>query len=227
MKQVGMGVLGIYDALADHFEVGARISQYFAPEWIAKHAYELESLPECHVLDLGCGTGLNVKLLREHRAGVRADGVDFSSGMLKLARSSGNYERLYTHDLHHALADIPSETYDLVLAFGFLEHLIQVYICLSECRRVLKINGRLWASFQRFEAEDPGSPARRTFVGELAYTGYSAGQILHATKVFGMRLNALEPLVGYITEAGFPCPYYVLQAQKMPALNPTTETLPE
>ena len=219
MNQINTGITEIFDAEADRYDDSLHIIQYFPLKWIAEHAHDLGSTAKCRILDLGCGTGLNVRLLREHCAGIQADGVDISSGMLKHARISGLYERLYSHDLNYPLPDIPSDTYDIAVAFGFFEHLSQVSVCLSECRRALKINGKLWASFQRFEADDPASPPRRTFIGKVGFTGYSAAEILRMMSILDMRVIALDPLAGYVTGTGFPCPYYILQAQRL-----TTQT---
>jgi SAM-dependent methyltransferase len=134
--------------------------------------------------------------------------------MLEHARATNRYETLHTHDLHNALPDISSDTFDLVVAFGCLELLSDIGVCLSECRRVLKVNGTLWASFRRFEAEDEGSPPRQMSVGGINFTGYSAGQILHTMSYLDMRVSALDAVIGYITGTGFACPYYVLRARK-------------
>jgi predicted TPR repeat methyltransferase len=205
----------IFNDAAGKYDEFTKRSRYFSIGWIAEHIHDLEGLSACRVLDLGCGTGLNVKALSDHRAGIRADGVDISPKMLEYARATGRYERLYTHNLNEPLLDLQSETFDLVVAFGFLEILSRIHVCLSECHRVLKLNGNLWAAFRRFEPEDDASPPRQTSFNGMTITGYSAGEILQMMRVLGMRVVALEPVDGFITATGFAYPYYVLQAQRI------------
>jgi predicted TPR repeat methyltransferase len=206
-----------YDAAATDYEKSMRRAGYFSPGWIAKYAPGLEDCPEFRVLDLGCGTGLNIKALCEQRAGIRADGVDLSPKMLERARATNSYESFYARDLNNEVPDIPSGIFDLVVAFGFFDLLSDVRVCLSECRRVLKVNGTLWASFRRFEADDEGSPPRHVSVEGIVTTGHSAGEILQMMRFLTMRVIALDAVVGYITRTGFDCPFYVLRARKAEA----------
>ena len=211
-------IVQAYDAAAEIYHELVKRSRYFSPDWIAKHVQDLEALPEFRVLDVGCGPGLNIEALYGHRTGFRADGVDISPKMLERARRTGRYQQLYTHDLHSEMPELLSDTYDLIIVFGCLELLGNVDVCLSECHRVLKANGTLWASFKRFEAEDPASPPRYVTLGEggkFHQIGYSAGEILNMMSTLNMRVDCFEAVVAYITPAGFGCPYYVLSAHKI------------
>jgi len=164
---------------------------------------------------LACGTGINIKALLENHPGIRADGVDISPKMIEHARATGLYQNLYVHNLQHPLLSVASDAFDLVIAFGFLEFLTDVYVCISECSRVLKPNGMLWASFRRFEAGDAFSPPR-VIGDELKQFGYSASELLYMMKGLKMKVTALDTAVGYVTSNGFAVPYYVIQARKMP-----------
>jgi SAM-dependent methyltransferase len=92
------------------------------------------------ILDAGCGTGRNYGKLQ--RAGGNAIGIDFSYGMLKVARR--NYP-----DFPVSLADLerslPFETgsFDVVLCALIGEHLSALQSVLQEFYRVLKPGGRL------------------------------------------------------------------------------------
>jgi predicted TPR repeat methyltransferase len=88
-----------FDAAAGIYETNVTRAEYFAPIWIARHVQDLVGLFECDVLDLGCGTGLNIKALYGHRTDIRAQGVDVSPKMLEQARATGLYQRLYVHNL--------------------------------------------------------------------------------------------------------------------------------
>jgi predicted TPR repeat methyltransferase len=202
-------IIADFDRVADSYDNEVKKTRYFAPEWIAGHVQEFEHLLECRVLDLGCATGLNINMLCERRAGVCADGVDIAPKMLEHARSTGRYERLYLHDLSGPLSGILSDTYDLVIAFGVLDLLTDVSVCLSECHRVLKVNGTLWASFPRSEA---GS---RSALSESGNSGYSSAEILHLMSILDMRVTALDPVLGCINPEWPEYRLFVLQALKM------------
>ena len=64
-------------------------------------------------MDLACGTGILCEIL--HKSGVRASGMDFSAGMIHIARQ-GNPE------IHYDVADMityrPDKTFDLVTCTG-------------------------------------------------------------------------------------------------------------
>ena len=199
-----------WDMFAHRYERISNKYGQFSQDWVREHAHEIAGMSECRVLDFACGPGLNIKVLREVRGGLRVDGVDISSKMVDLARATGNYERLWVQDLNNLPLDATSDAYDLVVAFGIFEFLPDLDSCLSECHRVLKKNGTLWASFQRHEAGDPYSPPRRVGM----QTGYSAGEIHCMVNRLNMRVNFLDAVVGYITSYGFSVPYYVLQARK-------------
>jgi SAM-dependent methyltransferase len=64
-------------------------------------------------LDLGCGTGVLCEIL--HRNGIRACGMDFSAGMIEIARK-GNPEIRY--DVADMITYCPEEQYDLVTCTG-------------------------------------------------------------------------------------------------------------
>lgn len=92
------------------------------------------------ILDAGCGTGRNFGKLQ--LAGSDTIGIDFSYGMLNVARR--NYS-----DLPVLLADLdrtlPFETgsFDAVLCALIGEHLSALRSVLQEFHRVLKTDGRL------------------------------------------------------------------------------------
>lgn len=208
-------IAGSFTEVAPQYDAITKSLEYFCPEWIAQNVHQFEISPEFRVLDLACGSGLNVRALHQQRAGIRAEGVDASSGMLEIARATGLYQKLYSYDLNTPLPDIPSDTFDLVMVFSVLHLLSDVPTCLSECHRVLKPGGTLWATFRPYEADDPGTPAqtvRRQGGGKV--TGYSAAQILHMARKARLRLTALDPVIEYISGNGFPVPCYLLQARK-------------
>ena len=77
-------------------------------QWLQKHGIRPLSC-----LDLGCGTGVLCEIL--HNEGIRAAGMDFSAGMIDIARQ-GN------PDIHYEVADMityrPDTKFDLVTCTG-------------------------------------------------------------------------------------------------------------
>jgi SAM-dependent methyltransferase len=65
------------------------------------------------VMDLGCGTGVLCRVLRS--AGIRADGMDLSQGMIRIAREADPQGRYYTADM---VTFRPEDKYDLVTCTG-------------------------------------------------------------------------------------------------------------
>lgn len=103
----------------------------------------------CHVLDIGCGPGgLWSQNLERVPAGWKIVLADFSPGMVRNAR-----QRLSTraHPLSYAVADVRSlpfadESFEAVMANQMLYHVPDRERALSEIRRVLRPQGRLYAA---------------------------------------------------------------------------------
>lgn len=71
------------------------------------------------ILDVGCGTGIKSQILRDE--GMDVYGVDFSPGMIEVARANApdiRFDVLDIHDVHR----LPDQ-YDGILAFAVLLHL--------------------------------------------------------------------------------------------------------
>jgi SAM-dependent methyltransferase len=88
------------------------------------------------ILDVGCGTGGNLKLLSQFGD---AEGVDISADALAFCRERGLKVKA------GAAEDLPYEdaTFDLVTALDVVEHLDDDVAGLREMRRVLRPGGRV------------------------------------------------------------------------------------
>jgi SAM-dependent methyltransferase len=77
-------------------------------KWLERNAVQPKT-----AMDLACGTGILCGIL--HRAGVKASGMDFSSGMIEIARQNAPH-------LHFDVADMttyrPDKQFDLVTCTG-------------------------------------------------------------------------------------------------------------
>lgn len=89
------------------------------------------------ILDVGCGTGANLKMLGLYGD---AEGVDVSQQAVEFCRRRG-LESVN----HGAIEDLPyrDETFDLITALDVLEHLDDDGAGLREMRRVLRPQGTL------------------------------------------------------------------------------------
>jgi len=88
-----------------------------------------------HILDVGCGTGANLEMLRQFGT---AEGVDVSAEALNFCRRRG------LNDVREGEAEhLPyeSESFDLVTALDVVEHLDDDVAGLKEMRRVLRPAG--------------------------------------------------------------------------------------
>ncbi len=95
---------------------------------------------EARSLDAGCGTGLVGEAL--WAAGYRhIEGLDFSPGMLDVAKTKGTYAALHEADLNKALS-LPSEQFDAVIMVGTTLHVDGS--CFAEFSRILKPGGWLF-----------------------------------------------------------------------------------
>ena len=84
------------------------------PEWMEKNARSVR-----RVLDLGCGTGVLCRILRQE--GYETCGVDLSEAMIEIARKEDPHGRYEVADM---AAYIPDGPYDLVTCTGdALNHL--------------------------------------------------------------------------------------------------------
>ncbi|KKQ49407.1 MAG: hypothetical protein US75_C0002G0015 [Candidatus Woesebacteria bacterium GW2011_GWC1_38_13] len=92
-----------------------------------------------NILDVGCGDGtLSVMLREETHAEVF--GCDISIRELKLAKTKGIKTKHCDLNKHFPYQ---TNTFDMVFSNQVIEHIIDPDHFLSECRRILKRNGRL------------------------------------------------------------------------------------
>lgn len=93
------------------------------------------------VLDVGCGTGRNTRVLAD--LGVRVSGMDISATAVERARQSGDGRVDYVVGSATAIP-WPDRSFDVVVDIGCLhclpEHHVPAYA--SEVRRVLRADGR-------------------------------------------------------------------------------------
>src|SRR4051794_31722278 len=87
---------------------------------------------DLQIMDVGCGTGLNMKYLAKYG---KVTGVDLSPTALSFCQARG-----HTRLIMAPLEQLPfaDNTFDLVTALDIIEHLDDDLAGLNEIRRVLK-----------------------------------------------------------------------------------------
>jgi 2-polyprenyl-3-methyl-5-hydroxy-6-metoxy-1,4-benzoquinol methylase len=147
------------------------------------------------VLDVGCGSGVySVDFAR--RGARRVVGVDFSSGMLALARKEaeergvGDACEFRCEDFMDAAFD---ETFDVSLAMGVFDYLSQPAPFLA--RMVALTTGRLIASFPGHSlVREPLRRQRYRLAGKGEVTFYSRADVERTADAAGLARRWIVPI---------------------------------
>lgn len=100
-----------------------------------RHRATFSMIDSGTVLDLGCGDGLLLSLLKDK--GVKGKGLDISENGIEKAKTKGLDVSIY--DFSNRLP-FDDNTFDTVIMLDLLEHLYNPEFLLSEARRVSKKN---------------------------------------------------------------------------------------
>jgi ubiquinone/menaquinone biosynthesis C-methylase UbiE len=110
--------------------------------------------PADRILDLGCGTGIVARLLRERLGGAaRITGVDASAEMIAMARSLA--PELDWREGNAVALPFPDASFELVVSQQMLQFVPDPAAALREVRRVLVPGGRVVAATWRARHELP------------------------------------------------------------------------
>ena len=104
---------------------------------------------ESRVLDLGCGTGANLRrLLRRRRQFASYTGIDFSADMLSMARRNlGHVPGVTFREGDATALDDTGERYDVIIATWLLDHLRHPADFVNSTARLLADGGHLLLLF--------------------------------------------------------------------------------
>ena len=138
------------------------------------------------ILDAGCGTGRNLYGLT--KAGSRAVGLDFSLGMLRVARRNVPTAPVLQADLQQQFPLQP-ESFDAVLCALIGEHLDDLPTTFSQTHKTLKPGGRYVFSVYHPELAAAGKEANF----EQEDTEYRLGAVRHTT----------DDYLNLLSDAGF------------------------
>lgn len=96
------------------------------------------------VLDVGCGTGETLALLKQDRGCSWAGGVELFPNAAQEARS--RVDQLFEGDIEKIVLPIQPESLDVILCLDVLEHLINPWEVMTRLTDLLKPGGILIAS---------------------------------------------------------------------------------
>lgn len=130
------------------------VPSIFAP-WAQKLIERARPIgPADRILDLGCGTGIVARILRDRLGGAaRITGLDVNAGMLDKARSLA--PDLTWVEGNAAALPFPDRSFEVVLAQQVLQFVPDRAAAAREIHRVLAPGGRLVASTWRPRREQP------------------------------------------------------------------------
>jgi len=159
-----------WDAIADdwiaHADANDYRNHYLMPRMLAL----LGDVRGLNILDLGCGEGGYARALT--RLGARVTGVDGSERLIEVARQRARDERRDVHFIlanANALDDLPSHTFDIVVAPMSLMDVEDYDGAIREAHRVLKAGGELVMSITHPCFSPPTSRWIRSATGELEH----------------------------------------------------------
>lgn len=180
-------VAGRYDEWARSYDDDLHAWDYQAPAVVVETV--LARVPSAvSVLDVGCGTGMVGRALRERGFEGRISGLDISEASLEIARERGGYDSLEQADLQQPLA-LEDDIADAVVCVGVMTYLPDVEAAWREFARLAAPGGivvvtqreDLWRSrecqsvVERLEAD--GTWTLLDLTGPAAYLpdGYGGG----------------------------------------------------
>jgi predicted TPR repeat methyltransferase len=128
-----------YDQWAQSYDDDLASWSYQAPTVVAETVVSQHPTAGS-VLDVGCGTGLVGRALRDRGFAGRILGVDISQASLEIAQQRGDYDSLEVADLQQRLA-FADDSVDAVVCVGVMTYLPEVEAVWREFARVARPRG--------------------------------------------------------------------------------------
>jgi len=135
--------IAVHSAMADDYNT---VEPHFREESVLRVAAIIDEIEKSNsinkVLDLGCGTGFMINILRDRAEEIT--GVDVTQAMLDKVDQSGKAKiTLINGDT--AAVRLEDNYYDLATAYTFLDHLYDMTPTFKNCYKSLKDGGLFYA----------------------------------------------------------------------------------
>ncbi len=118
-----------------------RLSPFYIQGLKLQYALDDLRLVKGKVLDIGCGGGNMAKAIKYYRPDLAVYGVDISEKAISIAQQNAQKVIFNVAPVEHL--SFPDKTFDAVLLFDVLEHVLKPEAVLHEIHRVLKEGGVL------------------------------------------------------------------------------------
>ena len=118
-------IKNLFDGFASSFDTILKDLNYAVPVAIAnslKNVIKTKLFKKQRILDLGCGTGLCVKELKQHFPNEEYYGVDISDKMLAVASKKNLYNELYENDIFSFLTNNTTQ-YNAIISGDVLTYI--------------------------------------------------------------------------------------------------------
>jgi ubiquinone/menaquinone biosynthesis C-methylase UbiE len=135
--------IAVHSAMADEYD---KVEPHFRPESIQRVTQIIHKISVGKdmnkALDLGCGTGFMINILKQYSSEIV--GVDVTQSMLDKVNKNGNAEiKLINSDT--GTVNLPKEYFDIATAYTFLDHLYDLRPTLTNTYNSLKKGGVFYA----------------------------------------------------------------------------------
>ncbi len=111
------------------------------------HQKYMEGKTGLHILEIGCGTGEVLNLLKKWG---EVTGVDYSEEAIDVCRSRG-FKDLYCEDINKLDISKNNGNYDLILALDVLEHIRNDVETMKKVRKLLKPGGMFFVTVPAYK----------------------------------------------------------------------------
>jgi ubiquinone/menaquinone biosynthesis C-methylase UbiE len=135
--------IAVHSAMANDYNT---IEPHFRPESIQRVNGIIDQISKeitiKNALDLGCGTGFMINILKKHASNIT--GIDVTQPMLDKVDLSGNAKiNLINGDTGETT--LPENYFDIATAYTFLDHLYDMMPTFKNCFKSLKKGGLFYA----------------------------------------------------------------------------------
>ncbi len=172
----------------------------------------------CRHLDIGCGTGQNLRLLEHLRPSLTV-GVDLSPIALSFARQACPACQLVRLDLNRALP-FPDKSFDVATVFNVLYHawIKSDLDALKEARRLLRSDGLLLVTEPAF-----GTLAREVDIADMAARRYRLRPFVELLRAAGFEVL----FANYFTSFGAPIIFAMKALKALASKSPRLDRPPD